>query len=124
MFLYCLHGLQYESIEEGMAATIDIYIKVLLHLITTRGFEVFVHPVPPVLNETRTVVTAFVKMLKTKVGAGSANMCVGCFAFLLLGYRQCACWVIYLQGGVCAHDVGRCIRCSVWLEASISCCCC
>lgn len=53
-----------------MAATVDIYVQVLLDLIVQRGFELFVHPVPPVLNETRPLVTPFMGVMKDKVKGG------------------------------------------------------
>jgi hypothetical protein len=61
--------MQYESLEEGIQATIDIYLSILLDLIRTRGMEVFVHPVPPVLKETRAIVKPFVAALQQAVSA-------------------------------------------------------
>lgn len=40
---------------------------VLLKLVQQRGFEMFVHPIPPVLNETRHVVAPFNHKLKQQV---------------------------------------------------------
>lgn len=40
---------------------------VLLELVQQRGFEIFVHPIPPVLNETRHVVMPFNHQLKQRV---------------------------------------------------------
>lgn len=48
-----------------------IYMSLLLELVSEEGphgFEVFVHPVPPVLNETRSMVKKFSAVLKRKVG--------------------------------------------------------
>ena len=39
----------------------------LLELVQQRGFEIFVHPVPPVLNETRHVVMPFNQQLQQRV---------------------------------------------------------
>ncbi|GBG61368.1 hypothetical protein CBR_g20400 [Chara braunii] len=58
---------RYKDVAEGAAVSVGIYIKVLLKLINERKFEVFVHPVPPVLNETRPVVHIFTKTLQMEV---------------------------------------------------------
>ena len=57
--LCCALPLQYETVEEGMEATLDTYLSVLLQLISQRHLELFVHPIPPVLNETRPIVRPF-----------------------------------------------------------------
>ncbi len=99
-----LHGgttcsLQYETVSEGIAATVRIYVDLLKRLLRgdlQRGAstsssgsssgssssgsgssgntpaEVFVHPVPPVLNETRALVTAFAAALKQGLAAAVA----------------------------------------------------
>ena len=41
---------------------------VLLKLVQERGFEMFVHPIAPVLNETRHVVAPFNRKLQQQVG--------------------------------------------------------
>lgn len=113
----CLGWLQYATLQEGIDATIDIYMQVRMHagrgcsahqrlqqrqrhggfprmcllpgsrpdalawpvcdfhapaqvllgLINERELEVFVHPIAPVLNETRPVVKAFAARLKKAV---------------------------------------------------------
>lgn len=40
---------------------------VLLKLVQERGFEMFVHPIAPVLNETRHVVAPFNRKLQQQV---------------------------------------------------------
>lgn len=65
--LLAVDKLKYDSMEEAVQVLIDIYSSVLLELIRSRGFEIFVHPVPSVLNETRHVVQPFNKALKVKV---------------------------------------------------------
>ena len=59
--------LQYASLQEAMSSAVDLYLSLLTDLIKRRGFQLFVHPIPPVLNETRAVVTAFMQILKVKV---------------------------------------------------------
>jgi hypothetical protein len=61
---------QYESLEEAISVTLCIYMDVLSRLATLHGWRVFVHPVPPVLNETRSIVRQFNTALKVQVGSG------------------------------------------------------
>ena len=63
---------KYDSMEEGIATTVDIYLGVLRRLLK-RGMELFVHPVPPVLNETRHVVIPFNRALKAAVLAAASG---------------------------------------------------
>lgn len=44
---------RYIDVEEGIQTAINIYMEVLLGLVEKRKFKIFVHPVVPVLNETR-----------------------------------------------------------------------
>eukprot|EP00271_Cylindrocystis_brebissonii_P021181 TRINITY_DN7436_c0_g2_i2.p1 TRINITY_DN7436_c0_g2~~TRINITY_DN7436_c0_g2_i2.p1 ORF type:complete len:1069 (-),score=226.64 TRINITY_DN7436_c0_g2_i2:186-3392(-) len=60
---------RYEDWDAGIAATISIYAKILLGLTKERGMEVFVHPIPPVLTETRAMVQRFNRALRRKVEA-------------------------------------------------------
>ncbi|GIL62031.1 hypothetical protein Vafri_16345 [Volvox africanus] len=60
---------KYASVAQGIEATVDIYLDVLRHMILKRRMEVFVHPVPPVLNETRAVVVPFTAALRKAVAA-------------------------------------------------------
>mmetsp|Transcript_18834 Transcript_18834/g.31491 ORF Transcript_18834/g.31491 Transcript_18834/m.31491 type:complete len:731 (+) Transcript_18834:36-2228(+) len=57
----------YKDLQEGIDTVISIYISQLNQLAKARGFTVLVHPVPPVLNETRSVVTGFNATLKDRV---------------------------------------------------------
>ena len=59
--------LKYETMEEAMEVLANIYVRVLLELTEQRRFEIFVHPVPSVLNETRHVVQPFNATLQKKV---------------------------------------------------------
>mmetsp|Transcript_1483 Transcript_1483/g.3594 ORF Transcript_1483/g.3594 Transcript_1483/m.3594 type:complete len:145 (+) Transcript_1483:346-780(+) len=61
---------KYDSLEEGINATVDIYLGVLRRLVG-RGMELFVHPVPPVLNETRHVVMPFNAALRRAILSAS-----------------------------------------------------
>ncbi|GAQ83868.1 hypothetical protein KFL_001660050 [Klebsormidium nitens] len=62
---------RYKDLEEGVTATVNIYVKVLRRLVRERGFEIFVHPPPAVLDETRNIVSLFSRVLKRKVLAAS-----------------------------------------------------
>ena len=68
--LLAVDKLKYDTMEQAMAVLIGLYVRVLLGLIAQRRFEVFVHPVPPVLDETRHVVQPFNRALQREVGLG------------------------------------------------------
>ncbi|TYZ62063.1 hypothetical protein PybrP1_010063 [[Pythium] brassicae (nom. inval.)] len=57
----------YESVEEGMAATIQIFMEALKDAVRRFGFEALVHPVVPVLNETRALVVQYNRIFKQRV---------------------------------------------------------
>lgn len=42
-----------QSLEEAAAVTINIYMDCLMKLVKTYRFKIYIHPVVPVLNETR-----------------------------------------------------------------------
>lgn len=65
--LSCLLMMQYDTDDQAMVATATIYIKVLRQLIADRKFEIFVHPISPVLDVTRPTVSAFMKVLKRMI---------------------------------------------------------
>lgn len=65
--------LQYNSVAEAMETVADVYVDVLLQLAGERGMEVLVHPVPPVLNETRQVVVPFNRLLQEHVREAGAR---------------------------------------------------
>jgi hypothetical protein len=54
-------------VEEGVEASVHIYLQQLLQLIQDCNFEIFVHPVSPVLSETRAVVHIFNHVLRTRL---------------------------------------------------------
>ncbi|XP_065840747.1 uncharacterized protein [Oscarella lobularis] len=58
---------KYETLERAMSVLIDTYVASLKDLRKKRNFEVYVHPVPPVLNETRRIVLDFNKMLRERL---------------------------------------------------------
>ena len=61
---------RYDSVTDGMEATIAIYLGTLLRLVDERRLEIYVHPVVPVLNETRSIVKTFNDIMRKRVRAG------------------------------------------------------
>jgi hypothetical protein len=53
---------RYSSVQEGMRSTIAIFSKVLSGLVATKKIKAFVHPVLPMLKETRSLVLAYNKL--------------------------------------------------------------
>ena len=56
---------KYDTVEEAIKATVDIYISFLKEQQEQRGFVTFVHPILPVLTETRSTVLEFNEKLKS-----------------------------------------------------------
>lgn len=65
--LLAVEKLRYETVEEGMMNTISIFVKVAEAVARERGFQVFIHPVIPVLDETRSMVTAYNRVFRRVV---------------------------------------------------------
>lgn len=61
--------IQYDNDLEAIKTTVRIYLNELKKLMTNNKFEIFVHPVPPVLDVTRPIVKPFVKCLKLEIEA-------------------------------------------------------
>ncbi|CAI5473075.1 unnamed protein product [Closterium sp. Yama58-4] len=68
---------KYKDVEEGVEVTVDIYISVLLSLISTRGFEIFVHPVPSVIPDTRPLARIYNATLRRRCLAAAATPAAG-----------------------------------------------
>ena len=64
--------LQYDSLEEGIQAVLDIWMDILQELISTWNFELFIHPIPPVLDPTRHIVTQFMSSYRKRVLTAAA----------------------------------------------------
>jgi len=58
---------RYDTVEEGMTATMEHFIRVAKDLVHSRGFRAFVHPIVPVLDQTRHLVKAYNALLRTRV---------------------------------------------------------
>ena len=65
--LVAVERMRYPDLEAGVAHTVKIYVDTLKGLAQARKLKVLVHPVPPVLNETRHIVTLFNKHLREAV---------------------------------------------------------
>jgi hypothetical protein len=50
---------KYDSVQEGMVQTVEIFMDVLKRLVSQFQFKVYIHPIIPVLNETRSIVTVY-----------------------------------------------------------------
>lgn len=60
-----------QSIEQGMRHTIGIFMEVLSDVVDKYEFEALIHPVVPVLNETRHLVTQYNLLLRQRVDKSS-----------------------------------------------------
>eukprot|EP01038_Epipyxis_sp_PR26KG_P007855 gene7855-10663_t len=57
----------YPSVPVAMEKTIGLFINVLKQLIASKKFEILIHPVVPVLNETRSLVIAYNEIYRKKI---------------------------------------------------------
>ena len=57
----------YDSVEDGIKRTVDVFISLLKEIIEKRSFKVYIHPILPVLNETRGMVKLFNTIYKSKI---------------------------------------------------------
>lgn len=62
-FLVSVQKCRYKDLEEAAQVTIDIYMDILKSLVETYQYEIFIHPIVPVLDATRHVVLPFMKLL-------------------------------------------------------------
>jgi len=74
--LLAVEKCKYDSLEEAIAATVHIYLEALRRLLG-RGMEIFVHPLPPVLNETRHIVLPFNAALRRAVDEAARDPSAG-----------------------------------------------
>ncbi|KAJ0411310.1 hypothetical protein ATCC90586_005719 [Pythium insidiosum] len=76
---------KYETLQEGMEHTIDIFMGVVREVVEKFGFDVFIHPIVPVLNETRPLVIQYNAILKSRVQSTSICRWLDFFDDLLEG---------------------------------------
>eukprot|EP00479_Gromia_sphaerica_P003754 TRINITY_DN14429_c0_g1_i1.p1 TRINITY_DN14429_c0_g1~~TRINITY_DN14429_c0_g1_i1.p1 ORF type:complete len:135 (+),score=23.80 TRINITY_DN14429_c0_g1_i1:246-650(+) len=62
--LLCVQKARYKTLEEAMQTVIDIYVQRMLRIQRVKKFEIFVHPVNPVLDVTRVIVRKFNVLLQ------------------------------------------------------------
>ncbi|CAM9698760.1 unnamed protein product [Ectocarpus sp. 13 AM-2016] len=65
--LVAVEKLRYKTAEEGIEHTVGIFIKVAEALSRERGLRIFVHPVIPVLDETRGMVKTYNRVFRRMV---------------------------------------------------------
>jgi len=82
-FLVSVEKCRYDNIVEAATVAIDIYITALLNLKKTKNLTIFVHPVNPVLNETRMIVRLFNEILEKKIKATKELLWLDFFDSLL-----------------------------------------
>ncbi|GJP52740.1 hypothetical protein CLOM_g11825 [Closterium sp. NIES-68] len=68
---------KYNDVEEGVEVTVDIYLAALLSLIAARGFEIFVHPVPSIIPDTRPLARIYNATLRRRCLAAAASPAAG-----------------------------------------------
>eukprot|EP00741_Cyanophora_paradoxa_P008807 tig00001376_g8524.t1 len=73
-FLVCVEKCRYASLEEAARTTVAIYVAALLRIKRHYGLTVYVHPVAPVLNETRHIVKTYVPLLREAVLATAGDL--------------------------------------------------
>ncbi|XP_076092964.1 uncharacterized protein LOC143064197 isoform X1 [Mytilus galloprovincialis] len=65
--LLCVEKAKYDSIEEAIDKVIDIYIEVIKDLYKKYNWNIYIHPVMPVLDITRSLVMQFNLRLKKRI---------------------------------------------------------
>ena len=73
--LLAVDKLKYDDVDEAMHVLADVYLGVLTRLLAERSLTIYVHPVPPVLNETRHIVMPFNRVMKEKVRQAGYQQC-------------------------------------------------
>ncbi|KAG2849324.1 hypothetical protein PC111_g38 [Phytophthora cactorum] len=63
---------KYETIKEGMEHTIGIFMEALSDVVEKYEFDVYIHPVVPVLDETRSLVIQYNKLFQKHVANSSS----------------------------------------------------
>ena len=59
--------LKHATVPDAIRSTCAHYVEALLELAAGKAFEVYVHPIPPVLDETRDLVTAYNAVMEDMV---------------------------------------------------------
>jgi len=72
--LVAVERAKYADLPEAISTVVGIYVNVLRKLAARRRFRLMIHPVPPVLNETRAVVVQFNAALRRAVEAAAPTL--------------------------------------------------
>jgi len=70
----CVEKCRYDDIEEGAEVTIKIYMDQLVKLVKRKDLTIYVHPVNPVIKETRHIVKIFNRILMKAVQRYGAQL--------------------------------------------------
>ncbi|OQS04843.1 hypothetical protein THRCLA_02951 [Thraustotheca clavata] len=76
------------SVEEGMESTISIFLNKLRQVVAMYEFEAYIHPVVPVLNETRHLVVQYNRIFRKLVERSTFCKWIDCFDEFLDGNEQ------------------------------------
>ncbi|TMW60256.1 hypothetical protein Poli38472_000298 [Pythium oligandrum] len=76
---------KYETVEEGMKHTASIFMEAVTEVVKRFGLEVFIHPIVPVLKETRHLVIQYNQILRDRVNKSNNSTWLDFFDDLLEG---------------------------------------
>lgn len=65
--LVAVEKCKYESLDEAATHTVNVFLEAICAMVEEKGIKAYVHPVVPVLNETRPVVMQFNEILRPLV---------------------------------------------------------
>ncbi|CAM9673495.1 unnamed protein product [Chrysoparadoxa australica] len=83
--LMAVEKCRYNSVEEGMQTTIQYFIKEAERWVSKKGWSAYIHPVIPVLNETRALVTLYNGFFRKAVDASKSLVWLDFFDDMLEG---------------------------------------
>ncbi|ETV89379.1 hypothetical protein, variant 1 [Aphanomyces astaci] len=86
--LVAVEKCRYETLEEGMAHTMSIFMDVVEDLVREFGFKAFIHPIVPVLDETRHIVQLYNRLFQAKVQGSTLCHWMDFFDSLLTPYNK------------------------------------
>ena len=72
--IVCVEKCRYDDVEEGAEVTIKIYLEHLVKLIKAKDLTIYIHPVNPVIKETRHIVKIFNKILRKQVSKYASSV--------------------------------------------------
>ena len=72
--LVAVEKLRYDDVDEGIRATVAVWMAAALRLVDEKALDAYVHPIIPVLNETRHIVRAYNAQLEAAVKAAAPRL--------------------------------------------------